>query len=407
MVAFSIDAITDAGWSMFGEREFSITGMAEQLAAHDLAVVKPALLYADDVTLYSGNFFILSQIDAYLTRTKMPAQAVALMAHYAALRPEDLRRIGIGNNDLPSQEEAANTLRDWKTGIVREESDESYDFVREFLIPLSERWAPYYSRFFPKYIDALREARSALFSAQLHAAIDAHILRVVPHTEVPPNPNMMPLEVLFGEKPEEYRERAAEEIAARIEISDNAVLLDPWSSHIAQLLEVGKRSALERTGADAALNLLVQIPTIQRASVNDIVDIRTELHAPLVRFRAAMAKASREAPISGKERTDYFRSFYLEEVEPALVEIDEKRRENSFLESLLDTVKDPRELIVPAGGLAIALAGPGGTLAGIAGGIVGVATPVVRGLLERRRREREIARNRFYFLHRVGSKQTL
>jgi len=52
----TIDCITDATYQ-FSKRDEKVPllGAAKLLASHDLNVVKPALLYADKVTLYSGT----------------------------------------------------------------------------------------------------------------------------------------------------------------------------------------------------------------------------------------------------------------------------------------------------------------------------------------------------------------
>jgi hypothetical protein len=204
----SIDVVSDAGWSTFGPRG-PLLGAASVLASHDLGLVKPALLYADQVTLYSGNYFTASQIDRVYRRTQMPMQVVRMLAELATFRRDELRTIGVGEGDVPPIEEASEALRDWDTASKREDRESTYSFVDEFLKPLAIRWEEYFPKVFPRFVEALRAERGSLFSRELEVAIDAKILNVVPHTEIPPNPNKTRL---FGEKPEEYQDRAMWEL---------------------------------------------------------------------------------------------------------------------------------------------------------------------------------------------------
>jgi hypothetical protein len=190
-------------------------------------------------------------------------------------------------------------------------------------------------------------------------------------------------------------------IAELIGKTKNAVMLDPWAARISEELGIAPAWKSDRIGVDIAMNLIARIPNTRAATVGEILDIRTELRSPLVRFRSAMAKAAKDAPSEPKERLDFIRTLCLEELDPAVIEIEERRNENSLLEHLVELVKDPRELLPPAGGLALAFAGSGRALLGAAGGVLGVATPIVKATLARRRVEREISKDRFYFLHRL------
>lgn len=396
---FEIEVISDAAASLYGA-DVPMLNIGARLAAHDLEMVKPALLYADRVTLYSGNFFIASQLERLLTRTRMPMQLVALLGGLARNRRDELRKIGITDRDLPTVEDAANAMAAWAESIARSEADPDYDFVEEVVVPLASRWDPYFDRVFPRLVDALAADRAQLFSADLDAAVDAGLLEIVPHTLEPPNPNSSPSDILFGEPPLNYQDRAAAEVLIRTATSTGAVLLDPWGAELTELfgLEEDRRRTV---AADIGLGLLGRLPTVAEANVSEIIGVREELSGALVRFRAAMASAARDAPPDPADRDDFVHAFYDEQVAPALVEIDERVEENSLLRQLLDVVKDPKELAVPVGGLLLA---SGGGLAGLlsaASGVTGLSIPVLRSMVEQRRERRQVQANPFYLLYRL------
>ncbi len=293
---FEIEVISDAGASIFGQR-VPILGAASKLAAHDLAMAKPALLYADRVTLYSGNYFIGAQLQAFQTRAHMPLQAVALIANLARRGRDQLATIGIGSDDLPTVEDARASMEAWGKSVERAESDPDFNFVAEFVVPLADRWEQFFPRVLPRLVEALQVEQQQLFSEELTAAVDAGLLKVVPHTLDPPNPNTSPHDILFGEEPTKYQDRAAAEMLIRSATSSGAVLLDPWGNELSEVFGLrpdGRRSV----AADLGTELLGRLPTVRNASVAEILDLRKELGDALVRFRGAVAAAAREAPAS-------------------------------------------------------------------------------------------------------------
>lgn len=101
--------------------------------------------------------------------------------------------------------------------------------------------------------------------------------------------------------------------------------------------------------------VMERLPSFDRASLDEILDIRKELERPLVRFRAAMMKFSqdvRSAPWDKEFEIDAEQVFHTE-VEPAVLDIEDAVKTNSYLASLARKFTD-RSLTLTAGsGLAL------------------------------------------------------
>ena len=91
-----------------------------------------------------------------------------------------------------------------------------------------------------------------------------------------------------------------------------------------------------------ASDLLRRLPLFEKATVQEILDIRRELENPLIRFRGAvihMSEGIRSAAWDEDFPSDAGMAF-RKEVEPAILEIEEAVQDNGSLSSLL--LKDVR-----------------------------------------------------------------
>jgi hypothetical protein len=105
-----------------------------------------------------------------------------------------------------------------------------------------------------------------------------------------------------------------------------AGVVSPSESGIAR----GRHSGL-------ASDLLRRLPLFERATVQEILDIRRELENPLIRFRGAvidMSEGIRSAAWDEDFPSDADMAF-RKEVEPAILEIEEAVQDNGSLSSLL------------------------------------------------------------------------
>ncbi len=192
-------------------------------------------------------------------------------------------------------------------------------------------------------------------------------------------------------------------------------LLDDASADLARALEqegaqISKESMRRGAAVSSAVSLMGFLPSFEHLRMDEILDLRTELRPPLVRFRGALATLSRQfemRPIDdGFERE--LEDAWQEQVAPALVEIRETLADHGLLrETASIALGDPRRLIIEAGG--VIAAGNGAVLsfpelmtAGFALGLP-LADTVGRALAKTIEARREVRKNAFFFLHHLES----
>ena len=153
-------------------------------------------------------------------------------------------------------------------------------------------------------------------------------------------------------------------------------------------------------------NLFARLPFFDKASIDEVVDIRSELHSSLVRFRSAMVRFSREiesAPWSRDFSLDVERIYY-EYVEPAILEMEEAYKSNSLLLALITKPNAPNMWITGLGLLLDTQSG-GGSLPDLLGKVLiagGVAGSLVKVMKEWREQNEEVQKNQLYFYYKVG-----
>lgn len=171
----------------------------------------------------------------------------------------------------------------------------------------------------------------------------------------------------------------------------------------AGLIPVSKFGIAHGKEVGLAADLFKRLPLFARASVKEILDIRRELESPLVRFRAAMLKFSRD--IKNASWDDEFslaaETVFRQEVAPAILDLEEAVRSNRLLTELT-------QRLVPAGAVALSALAvsmsnlPHAALAALAiGSTVGSATLIqaYRGWAEKRQTTEQ---NELYFYYRAG-----
>lgn len=168
------------------------------------------------------------------------------------------------------------------------------------------------------------------------------------------------------------------------------------------VLNLSTHSRSRGRQAGAASGFLARLPTFPLASMDEIVDIRSELDRPLVRFRSQMVTVAQDMGVDAHspEFDQAAEEQWLSKVRPALLEleelVEEKRIRTQFAAKL------------PTGG---ALAGVGGLMAGVIGhaALVGAgaaagaaaAATAASAIVERAKLGREIKKRPYYLLHRT------
>lgn len=156
--------------------------------------------------------------------------------------------------------------------------------------------------------------------------------------------------------------------------------------------------------AMTASGLMARLPTFPDATVDEILDIRSELSPALTQFRGAMVTLSKEfeQPAWDKGFEDEVQDAWVESVHPAVEAIDESVRSNK---SLLTVASDATGAMKgSAPGLAILGAGMMGhdSLAAAAGGAVSATGALLQAMRARTNTARQIRMQPFYFVYALN-----
>jgi len=115
------------------------------------------------------------------------------------------------------------------------------------------------------------------------------------------------------------------------------------------------------THAGVSDNFIQRLPSFEEAPVDEILDIRKELSAPLIRFRSKMLSYSEG--IQALPWDDDFQAecslLYNKEVVPAVLEIDEMTKGNSFVKNIGKKVLGDDKFFDSVGGLVVGIAAAG------------------------------------------------
>lgn len=150
-----------------------------------------------------------------------------------------------------------------------------------------------------------------------------------------------------------------------------------------------------------AADLLRRLPLFEKATVQDILDIRRELESPLIRFRGAvveMAESIRSAAWDEDFPSDAEMAF-RKAVEPAILELEEAVQENGSLGSLLLKGFRPGDLATGFGVMLSTLAALPDVASVLLGGGT-AASMTARGAYKEWRDDRKkIESNQMYFYY--------
>jgi hypothetical protein len=154
--------------------------------------------------------------------------------------------------------------------------------------------------------------------------------------------------------------------------------------------------------AMTASGLVGRLPTFPTATVDEIIDIRSELAPSLTRFRSAMVTISKSFSSAPWEADfeDEVQDVWIESVLPAVDYIDASVRDNSSLLTLATGFTGAVNTAYP--GLVIVGAGFVGHLgaaSAIAGGALAGTAPFLQAVRDRKKADSEIRMQPFYFLY--------
>jgi len=96
-------------------------------------------------------------------------------------------------------------------------------------------------------------------------------------------------------------------------------------------------------------DLISRLPLFEKASVDEIFDIRKELEKPLVNFRSEIVKISKEIESApwNREFPSEVEQLFIEKCEPTILEIEDACKSNKLLLNLITNFAE-KPLIIPA-----------------------------------------------------------
>jgi hypothetical protein len=155
--------------------------------------------------------------------------------------------------------------------------------------------------------------------------------------------------------------------------------------------------------AMTASALMGRLPTFPTASVDEVLDIRTELTPSLTQFRAAMVTISKAFTSTAWEADfeDEVHDAWVESVLPAVEVIDASVRDSRSLSALANSVTGAANASYP--GLAIVATGLLGHVDAVAavGGGLSAAGPLLQAFRDRKTTDHDIRMQPFYFLYAI------
>lgn len=170
------------------------------------------------------------------------------------------------------------------------------------------------------------------------------------------------------------------------------------------------------THAGVSDNILQRLPSFEFASVDEILDIRSDLDPALTRYRKKMLEYSdqiQSVPWDADFENECSELYY-KEIAPAVAEIDELTKENGFIKNLGYRFAEDENFLKSAGGLVVGVIA-GGALASftqccsentgmlVAGGAA-VAAKIAKAYLEYDEKQKNIQKKDLYFYYQAGKR---
>lgn len=195
--------------------------------------------------------------------------------------------------------------------------------------------------------------------------------------------------------------------------ASNNLMRAAMNSKIISLTESEKKKI---THAGLSDNLLQRLPSFDTASVKEIIDIRKDLDGSLVRFRSkVLSYAESIQSLPWDDDFEYECSMlYNKDVAPAVQEIDELTRENSFIKNLTGKVVSDEKFLESVPGLIMSVAAAGiipsftdaisADTAILATGGAWAAQKIAAAYNEHREKKKEISKKDLYFYYKAGKR---
>lgn len=364
--------------------------------SEDLALVKASLLYADKVRLCSVGSSLLSAIAEYAEAPEKE-RAKLVVRYLPDLQPsmsaDEVRffEAAVGMRSKKEERIISKRTRRKLLAMVRKEGDD----LRQNVV------AQHKAAGIEGFREAVREGVLEVHTfgqTSVEAIVEAHLTG---------GGNWLS-GVNIADVLIEFLEQTSEAIIS----GTTYPLLDaPTAEFVAAAEGTGftqfsTNAAARGRHSGLASDLLRRLPLFERATIDEVLDIRRELRGPLLGFRLAVANFAREVRSAAWQEgfAEEAEALFREKVEPEVEKIENAVKENSSYAEI-------GRRVIKHGGAGLAGGAVGGFLASAssladvsaAALLGGVGGPTVKALLEKRQRVRQLQENQLYFYYAAGN----
>lgn len=350
----------------------------------EIRLLKPALLYADAVTLYSPAAMMLFVIGG-AAQLNAQQRMKFMLDIYPMFEPERAP-ILLGLLDRYK------TLASRNRGRTREELLE-YVRMKTEMDRLNQHLETVWET---ELIPKIEETLESAGASQLVGAIASGLLEVDPLLQVQDDFSTDQLIDAFVTK-----------LAALLQKRGAYPLFDDQTG---TLVRHGINEGLFTTSpltqergkqVAAASTFMSRLPALSAATIPEILDIRNELRSPLIRFRSAMIELGTliESSVYEESFSDEVDELFRAKVEPAMLEIKGQIESSRYLQELIGvSIGDTKTLL--AGILALGITQSADMPNLIAGGAA-VAQVSATAAWKRHVHRRNASQHELYFLYRT------
>lgn len=193
----------------------------------------------------------------------------------------------------------------------------------------------------------------------------------------------------------------------------NDIMKTAVENRIVNISQTDKRKIVHAGLTD---NYIQRLPSFSEATIDELIDIKSELSKPLTRFRSKMLcySDSLQSMPWDKDFEAECELLYDKEVAPALLEIEESTKDISFVKNLGRKFFTDEGLWKSTGGLVVSVAA-GGVISSfnnvlsadqamIAAGGAYVASRVANAYSEYKDQKKEVERKDMYFYYQAGKR---
>lgn len=373
-------------------------------------LIKPAVLYGDRVRIHSPAAALLHGVTQFADLTD-PADQLAAIVQVAQQAPSAL---GV-DFDLSAASglEAflRMTPRERRTIARLSNATAEVQEMERMIGGLREIW----ERDMPRAIDQILETTGGgdLIDAVRAGAVEVSPLGALGATDHVVNSVVAASETGRAQELDPVLDGFLEAIVDTISAPGRFPLLDADAAALVQSMEREALVAFDPSTAarsseiHGAARFMAFLPSFPDLALSEVLDLKKELEAPLLRFRAEMAALSKEfsRPIDERFALEV-EDAWRERVAPALAEIRETLAEHGLLREVASVAQgDLKAIFAEAGGVVVTSHLDLLRLSGLM--TLGVATAIPslhilgKAVNQRLIAERQVRKQGFYFLHKV------